>query len=121
MGFLLTILFLPTFSWAGVENLIEVNMAGLRQAEKEPVARDQITREVLEKTAQRYIIDLIGQKKFETNQQTVRNIIKQVDKFVPFVKGGELKKTTEGFQMSVNLRISLTSLNQLLTKEGLLY
>jgi hypothetical protein len=103
------------------EKYIEINMDGTSTADQEGAARAQIMREVTEKAAEKYILDFIGEKKFESNQAMIQKVVKEANKFILFIKAGELSKTPEGFKMSVNLKLSPTDLRELLTKEGLLY
>jgi hypothetical protein len=85
-------------------------------------ARQEIFQDAIEKVSKQFIQQIIGETKYNQNESTIKNkIIRESGKYVLFVKSLDTKSTASGTEMTVGMKLSLQSLQQLLLKEGLLY
>lgn len=108
-------------SWAN-RDMVEVSYTGTSDKPLSQ-ARQEIFQEAIEKTSRQYIQQIIGETKYQQNESTIKNkIVRDSGKYVLFVKSLNSKATANGgTEMTVGLKLSLQSLQQMLLKEGLLY
>lgn len=103
-------------------DFVEINVEGTAPVtDEEQNVRNEILHDAVEKTSQKYIIDMIGEKKFTASKSAVNSVVRQSNKYIPFIKTGDLQKGPENYKMDVHLRLSVNDLKAILTREGLLY
>lgn len=121
--FLLT--FIGSFFAVGcvgfAQDLVQVTESGVSQKSNPAKARQEIISQVTRTVSMRYMSEVLGEKKMARESTAIRRIIDNSGKFITFIKPLQLKSTPNGFQMDVELRLSLRSLHEVLLQEGLLY
>lgn len=104
------------------EDVVEVTVEESSSASSPAVARQAIFDRLIQESSVKYIIDIIGQQKFDHNKALIKNkILKNSGKYVLSMKSSVPVKSNQGFSMAVTLKISLQNLQALLLAEGLLY
>lgn len=117
MAFILT-----TTALVRAEEYIEIVESSRTKTQDPFQARKIIQEQVISDVSERYIIEMIGDKKTAKNKNAIQNkIIKNSGKYIPFVKVGKLETVGDSRQMAVTLKISLRNLKQMLMEQGLLY
>ncbi|MCB0366338.1 MAG: hypothetical protein H6624_04850 [Bdellovibrionaceae bacterium] len=107
-------------SWA--EDVVEITAEKTVTASSPNAARQQVFDEVVQETAEKYILDIIGSQKYERNKVVIRKkILKDSRKYILSMKSSKPVKAGKGFQVSVVLKFSVKNLQALLLEHGLLY
>jgi hypothetical protein len=108
-------------TFAQQSELLERSYAGVSN-EKNPIsARRDIQEQASQKVSEEVIKELIGEDRFSKNRTLIAGkIIKNSQRYIPYVKPSEVTPEGEGFKMSVAMKLSLRDLKQLLQVNGLL-
>jgi hypothetical protein len=107
--------------WAQTTDFADIKEEVVVQAESAPQAREKAIQETLEKVVQRFTIDLVGEKKYESSKNMLNTqIARDSGKFAPVVKSDIVEQTGNKFKVSVDLKISPQNLRQMLEKTGVL-
>lgn len=93
-----------------------------RSAATDPgTAKQEAIQDAIAKATNRFVKEMIGEAKFEKSKETVKSkVLSQSDRFVPYLRAEP--PTTEGADQifPVTLKISITSLENVLKSTGLL-
>lgn len=109
-------------SSAFTQEVLDLTIEGVSQAEDKNSARQEIFDKVIGEASLNYIRDLIGAQKLEKNRILIQNkVLKNSNKYVLFIKGTPLPSDGSGTKLNVSLKLSLKNLESLLLEEGLLY
>jgi hypothetical protein len=114
--------FLTLSSVKADNTIVQVAMDGISTSDVPVKARTDSLQDALNKGCLQVIGNLIGQVKLEKNLSVISSkILSQTGKFVQFYKASE--PVTKGNQTvtSVTMKISVSSLRDLLAQQGLLY
>ncbi len=101
---------------------VELTESGVSDNQNPAEAQDEITQGAILKVSEKYIIEAIGEEKYNKNKKQIADkIIKDSGKFIPFVKTSPLTKDSSGRQtLTVTMRISPQSLVEILSQSGFL-
>lgn len=104
------------------ESLIDEVYEGMSQKVNSVEARQEILKKAANEVSLKYVRQIIGEDKAFRYQSTIRSkILSQSDKYILLVKGRNLRKKEDGFQMTVGMKLSAKNLREALLSEGLLY
>ncbi|MNK08031.1 hypothetical protein D3C87_259540 [compost metagenome] len=110
-----------SLSLAQQTDLLERSFSGVSKATTPVAARKDIQEQASLKVSEEVIKELIGEERFSRNRTLILNrIIKNSGRYIPFSKPSELKTDSDGYKMSVAMKISLRDLKQLLQTNSLL-
>ncbi|MCB9027404.1 MAG: hypothetical protein H6625_13880 [Bdellovibrionaceae bacterium] len=103
--------------------VIEVHHQGLVDSNSASNARNKITEQAVDEISKRYIVDLIGKKKFDKNSLEIESkIIKNYLKYIPILKISGISKNQKGeVEAEVFMKLSIDNLKEMLLRAGLLY
>jgi len=111
----------PALRAAADDNIVQMNSEGTSSSDVPATARAESLKEAIDKGCLQVISNLIGDTRMEKYQPIVKSkILGQVGKFVEYYKASEPEKKGTDTVTSVNMKISISSLKDLLTQEGLL-
>ncbi len=104
-------------------NLIERTQEASSKDKNPVVAKAEMISFITEKVSEELIKEIIGEGKYLRNKQLISSkIVKQSARFIPFSKPSDLQPLpTEGFKMSLSLKVSIADLQSLLLENGLFY
>jgi hypothetical protein len=109
------------FAYAQYSDFADINEEITVPAESASAAREKAIQMSLEKVVARFTIDLVGEKKYESNKNLLNvQIAKESGKFAPVIKAEILDQKAGGFKVSVNMKVSPQNLRQMLEKSGIL-
>ncbi len=109
-------------AFAQIEEMTALTEEGASKADSAPEASRAIIQSVTQSVARRSVIEMIGEKSYQKNKTVVENrIIRESFKFIPFVTPGTPVKVGDGWKMSVQLKVSLSSLREMVLTNGLLF
>lgn len=121
LGLFLAILMLHNISVAQTSDFADIKEEITIQAESASQAREKAIQESLEKIVQRFTVDLVGEKKYESSKNLLNSqAAKDAGKFAPIVKADILEQTGNKFKVSVDMKVSPQNLRQMLEKTGVL-
>ncbi|AHI05940.1 hypothetical protein BDW_07200 [Bdellovibrio bacteriovorus W] len=101
--------------------LVDRSFAGSSKAKTPQEARKEIQDEAAKAVSEEIIKDLIGEERFSKNRSVIQNkVIKNSAKYIPFSKPSQLQQKDEEFSMSVEMKVSLRDLKQILQDNALL-
>lgn len=104
------------------EEILELTVEGSSAATNPAAARQAIFDSVIQESSVKYILDIIGQQKYDHNKALIRGkILKNSGKYILSMKSTPPAKVGNGYTMNVTLKVSLRNLQALLLEEGLLY
>ncbi len=107
---------------AQIEEMTALTEEGTAKAESAPEASKAIVQNVTQAVARRSMLEMIGEKSYQKNKSLIENrIIRESFKFIPFVTPGTPVKSSDGWKMSVQLKVSLSSLREMVLANGLLF
>lgn len=107
--------------WA-LQDFVEINLEGLSSQKTVGAARKDIINQKILKISGEYIKEIIGEEKFNNRFSLInKNVIKKSGKYISYIKSGPVKKTAEGYTMTLKMKLSIKSLRTLLLQQGLLY
>ena len=119
---LVSIASLLIVSLASQAELVEVHHQGQVETKSMSSARKEITLQAVEEISERYITELIGEKKLNKNKTEIKSkIIKNYLKYIPILKVTGLKRAPQGTEAEVFMKVSIDNLKELLLRAGLLY
>lgn len=119
----LPIVFLGFLSWAQSSDTIEKIYTGSSLTADIQQAKREIHEQALLTLTEDLVKDLIGEERFLKNRHLLPSkVVKFSGRYVPFIKPmePELLNPGPGYRMTINLKISLPSLKNLLQSQGLL-
>ncbi len=120
-GFILATILLHNISFAQVSDYADIKEEVTVQADSAPQAREKAIQESLEKIVQRFTIDLVGVKKYESSRNLLNaQTAKDSGKFAPVIKTDIIEQAGKKFKVSVDMKISPQNLRQMLEKTGVL-
>ncbi|WP_413581485.1 hypothetical protein [Bdellovibrio sp. HCB288] len=124
MRFASLIVFFVMFSsivFAQQADLLERNFAGTSKQTTPQAAKADIQNQASQKISEEVIKDLIGEERYSKNKTLIANkVIKLSPRYIPFVKPSPITQEGEEYKMTVNMKVSLTDLKQLLQVNSLL-
>lgn len=101
------------------EKLVDFTEEGSSNSVDSVQARQDAIQEAVERVSGRLIREIIGDSKFDRNLTSIKSkVITQYDKYIPFIKTGEARVVGEQIKTSVQMKVSLESLEALLKKSG---
>ncbi|MDZ4678310.1 MAG: hypothetical protein SGI74_12465 [Oligoflexia bacterium] len=104
------------------EDIIQLNSEGSSPSEVPAKAQADALKDALNKGSIQVITGLIGESKLEKNMPLIRSkILVQTQKFIQFYKAADAVKKNNDTVVYVNMKISVSSLRDLLAAEGMLY
>lgn len=105
--------------WAAtIERSIEVTTKEKNPATARKVLLDSAQTQSIEELVR----ETLGTERYQKNRAAIQSkILKLSSRLIPFSKAGNLEQTTDGFKMSVQVRINVDDLDQLLIKQGLYF
>lgn len=115
-----TILF--SLSVYAADEIVQLNSDGVSNAKESAKARSEALADALSKGCLQVITNLIGEAKVSKNSGLIKSkILSQTSKFVQYYKAQEPTKKGDDTITSVTMKISVTSLRDLLSQNGLLF
>lgn len=123
-GFLITaaLIFLlskPVHAQQG--ELVDRNFSGVSKETIPQAAKKDIQDQASQKISEEIIKELIGEERFVKNKSRIQSaIIKNSARYIPFSKPSQIIQEGEEFKMSVELKVSLRDLKQMLQDNALL-
>lgn len=115
------LLIMASMSSAQQGELVDRSFAGVSKAKTPQEARREIQDEAAKAISEEIIKDLIGEERFSKNRSVIQNkVVKNSAKYIPFVKPSQLQQKDEEFSMSVEMKVSLRDLKQILQNNALL-
>ena len=123
MGFLFFYVSLAaSVSTSMAKPVVEETYVGLSEKESAIEAREDILKEAMENISFKSIRKIIGDNSTRSHRSLIKEkIVKQSAKYILFFKNQDLKKTVDGYEMTVRMTLSLKNLKEMLLAEGLLY
>lgn len=120
--FLLAIL-VPFFALANAgNNLMKIEKLGKSKSSSSYKAKKEIQENLVLELSRELVVQLIGQEEYSRKRAGVDRVIKtHFGKYVPYMKAGKIKKTSTGFEQVISFEVSMNSLRDVLSQEGLLY
>ena len=122
---LVSIFFLNVFLLiyvAQADDVVEIVQEKTVNAKMTDQARQKILDEIVNESTMKYILEFIGQKKYERNKSVIQNkIIKNSGKYILSMKASQPIKTSVGYTTTGTIRFSVKNFQTLLLQEGLLY
>lgn len=101
--------------------LLERTFSGVSKAANPESAKRDVQDQAAKKVSEDIIKELIGEAKFLKNKTLIQNkIIKSSSRYIPFFKPSDVIPEGETFKVSVELKVSLNDLKQLLQVNSLL-
>ncbi|UYL08250.1 hypothetical protein B9G69_014460 [Bdellovibrio sp. SKB1291214] len=114
-------LMFSTSLFAQTTDLLERNFAGTSKQATPQAAKADIQNQAATKVSEEVIRELIGDDRYNKNKSLIANkVIKLSARYIPFVKPSAITQEGEEFKMSVNMKVSLSDLKQLLQVNSLL-
>lgn len=106
----------------GQEALLTIDVEGESKAESPAEATRTIVQNMTSSVARQQVLEIVGDKVFQKNKNLIENrIVREAYKFIPFVTQGTPVKTSTGWKMAVQLKVSTESLRQMIIANGLLF
>ena len=103
-------------------DFLELERVGESAAEDPGEAKKEILQSVIGQASEEQAKLLLGEKRYTENEDLIKSkVFQNSGKYVVFFKTRGLKKTPEGFQQEIFLKISLESLQAMLLELGILY
>lgn len=82
-------------------------------------ARQDAIQDAVERVSGRLIREMIGDSKFDRNLTSIKSkVMTQYDRYIPFIKTGDPRSVGEQTKITVQMKVSLESLESLLKKSG---
>lgn len=107
--------------WAQQADLLERNFSGSSKEATPQSAKSDIQNQASSKISEEVIRELIGEERFNKNKALIQSkVIKNSARYIPFVKPSAVTMEGEEYKMSVNMKISLRDLKQMLQDNSLL-
>lgn len=107
--------------WAQRAELLDRTYSGSSKETSPQAAKKDIQDQAAQKVSEEVIKELIGEAKFLKNKTLIQNkVIKNSPRYFPFMKPSEITQEGEEFKMSVELKVSLRDLKQMLQDNSLL-
>jgi hypothetical protein len=107
---------------SGQGDIVQLTVEGSSQNQDSALARAESLKDAINKGAQQIIVGLIGEASFEKNLNIIRlKVFPQSSKYVQYYKSSEPVKREADTITSVNLKISVLSLKDILAASGLLF
>ncbi len=107
--------------FAQTADLLERNFAGTSKQTTPQAAKADIQNQAAQKISEEVIRDLIGEDRYNKNKALIANkVIKLSGRYIPFVKPSAITQEGEEFKMTVNMKVSMPDLKQLLQVNSLL-
>lgn len=123
-GFLMTaalIFFLSKPGYAEQAELIDRSFSGVSKETSPEAAKKDIQDQASKKVSEEIIRELIGEDRFTKNKSRINSaIIKNSARYIPFSKPSPLTQEGEQFKMSMEFKVSLRDLKQMLQNNALL-
>lgn len=123
-GFLVTaalIFFLGKPIYAQQGELIDRSFSGVSKETTPQAVKKDIQDQATQKISEELIKELIGQERFTKNKSHIQTaIIKNSARYIPFSKPSQMTQEGDEFKMSVELKVSLRDLKQMLQNNALL-
>lgn len=118
----LSILFyVPEVRAQAAEDLVVIKKSGTSLLTGAAEAAKEIQSRLTSEAAREQVIDLVGEKRYQKNRQTIESkIIRQSSKFIPYVNPGTPAQDGSGWKMDVELQISPASMRRMVLEAGLL-
>ena len=114
-------IFFGTTSIQG-KDLITETYLGWSTKKKPIEAKQEISKKAIEYYSLKYIKQIVGPSWNERDLSSVQDkVLNQSGKYIPFINSHNFKANENGFEMSVDVKISLKNLKDILLSEGLLY
>ena len=114
-------IFFGTVSIQG-KGLITETYLGWSTKKKPIEAKQEISKKAIEYYSLKYIKQIVGPSWNEGDLSSVQDkVLSQSGKYIPFINSHNFKENENGFEMSVDVKISLKNLKDILLSEGLLY
>ena len=102
-------------------DLLERNFSGASKEASPQAAKTDIQNQASQKISEEVIRDLIGEERFNKNKSLIQSkVIKNSARYIPFVKPSPVVMEGEEYKMSVNMKVSLKDLKQMLLDNSLL-
>lgn len=108
-------------AWAQSADLIERSFTGVSDAKTPQGARREIQEKASKKISEDLIKELIGEERYTKNKTLIQNKIEKLsNRYIPFVKPGELLQDGDSYKLTVAVKVSLKDLKTLLQEQSLL-
>lgn len=103
---------------ATIERSVEVSTKEKNPATARRVLLDQAQSQAIEDLVR----ETLGAERFQKNRSAIQSkVLKLSSRLIPFSKAGNLEQTPDGHKMSVQVRINVDDLDQLLMTQGLYF
>ncbi|MGZ3769069.1 MAG: hypothetical protein ACXVCP_00205 [Bdellovibrio sp.] len=107
--------------FAQQSEIVDRSFSGVSKETNPMAAKKQIQDEAAEKISEQVIKEIIGEERFNKNKSRIASaIIKNYQRYIPFSKPSQIVQEGDEFKMSVELKISLKDLKQMLQSNALL-
>lgn len=118
-----TAILVLTVTASGVTNdIVDRVYEGTTAKKALATAKQEIFDEAVREVSAELIKGIIGEAKYEKNKAVITaKILRFSGKYIPYMKAGTLQEEPTQIKMSVEMKISLGNLQQLLKENGLLY
>lgn len=115
------ILMLHNISYAQYTDFADIKEEITIQADTAADAREQAIQDSLEKVVERFTVDIVGQKKYDTSKNILNSqIARESGKFAPVIKADIVDQQANKFKVVVDMKVSPQNLRQMLEKTGIL-
>lgn len=119
---ILFVLFFGHFALAQTDDLVTLTVDGTVKAESAVEASRELVQMLQAQVARRQIIEMIGEKNYQRSKSLIENrIVKESFKFIPFATPATPVKRADGWHGDVEMKVSVSSLRQMIIANGLLY
>src|ERR1700733_3639637 len=113
---------LGTATTARADDILQLNVEGASSSDVPVKAREESLSDALNKGCLQAIGNLIGDSRLEKSLPVVKSkVLSQKQRFIQFYKASEPVKKGNDTLTSINMKISISSLRDILAKEGILY
>lgn len=104
------------------DDLLSLERSGESKLASSYKAKKEIQDKLVLDLGRELVVQLIGEEEFKRKQAGVDRVLRNhFGKFIPYMKAGKMKKTSSGFAQSISFQVSMSSLRDVLSQEGLLY
>jgi hypothetical protein len=122
-SFLIFFVFIFSFSvFAETDSLVKIELEGVSSSNSSFKAKKEIQEKLISELGEKLVRQLIGPEEYEKKKPSIDRAVKsQFGKFIPYMKAGQLRSTGKSYKQSIQFEVSLNSLREVLSQEGLLY
>ena len=107
---------------AQTDSLVKIELEGSSKSNSNFKAKKEIQEQLISELGEQLVRQLIGPEEYQKKKSSIDRAVRgQFGKFIPYMKAGPLKSSGGGYKQSIQFEVSLNSLREVLSQEGLLY